>query len=150
MLLLKKQKLTTMGFIKDFKTFALKGNLADLAIGVVIGAAFGKVISAFIDGMVLPIVGMITGKDFSNMYIPLSDKVKDALVTNPALGLADAQKIGPVFAHGNFISALVNFLLIAMVCYLVIKKLMKKDPNAVPAPTPTESLLAEIRDSLKK
>jgi large conductance mechanosensitive channel len=139
-----------MGFLKDFKAFAMKGNLADLAIGVVIGAAFGKVISAFIDGMVLPLVGMITGKDFSNLYIPLSDNVKAALQTNPSLGLADAQKIGPVFAHGNFISAVINFLLIALVCYMVIKNLLKKDPNAAPAPTPSESLLAEIRDSLKK
>ncbi len=137
-----------MGFIKDFKAFAMKGNLADLAIGVVIGAAFGKVISAFIDGMVLPLVGMISGKDFSNMYWGLSEATKADSAAGVAL--AEAQKHGPVIAYGGFVSAMINFLLIAMVCYLVIKNLLRKDPNAAPAPTPTESLLAEIRDSLKK
>lgn len=139
-----------MGMLKEFKTFALKGNLADMAIGVVIGAAFGKVISAFIDGMILPIVGLVTGKDFSNLYIPLNQAVKDAMATNPNLSLADAQAIGPVFAHGNFISAFITFLLIAFVCYLIIKNLMKKDPNAVPGPSAQEVLLGEIRDLLKK
>ncbi len=141
-----------MGFIKDFKTFALKGNLADLAIGVVIGAAFGKVVSAFIDGCVLPFVGMLSGKDFTNMYVPLTDKVKDAVVAagDKGVSLVEAQKIGPVFAYGNFISAVITFLLVALVCYLVIKNLLKKDPNAAPDPTPTESLLGEIRDALKK
>lgn len=141
-----------MAFIKDFKTFAMKGNLADLAIGVVIGAAFTKVISAFIDGMVLPLVGMITAKDFSNLYFPLNDKVKAAveLAGDKGLTLAEAQKVGPVFAHGNFISTVITFLLVCFVCYMVIKNLLKKDPNATPAPTPSEALLAEIRDSLKK
>ncbi len=139
-----------MGILKDFKTFAVKGNLADLAIGVVIGAAFGAVIKSFIDGMVLPLVGMVTGKDFTQMFIPLSQAVKDGLASNPGLALADAQKLGPVLAYGSFVSAVINFLLIAFVCFMVIKNLLKKDPNAAPDPTPTESLLAEIRDSLKK
>ncbi len=141
-----------MSMLKDFKTFATKGNLADLAIGVVIGAAFGKVITAFIDGLVMPFVGMLIGKDFSNLYIALNDKVRAAVSAagDAGLSLADAQKVGPVFAHGNFITACINFLLIAFVCYLVIKNMLKKDPNAAPDPTPTESLLAEIRDSLKK
>ncbi len=141
-----------MAFLKDFKTFAMKGNLADLAIGVVIGAAFTKVISAFIDGMVLPLVGMISGKDFTNMYVPLSDKVTKAVAEagDKGLSLADAQKAGPVFAYGNFVSAVITFLLVALVCYLVIKNLLKKDPNAAPAPTTSEVLLTEIRDSLKK
>ena len=137
-----------MGFIKDFKTFATKGNLADLAIGVVIGAAFTKVISAFIDGMVLPLVGMVTGRDFSNMYWGLSDGSKAANAAGATL--AEAQKAGPVMAYGSFISAIITFLLVALVCYMVIKNLLKKDPNAAPDPTPSEALLAEIRDSLKK
>ncbi len=142
-----------MAFIKDFKTFAMKGNLADLAIGVVIGASFTKVVSAFIDGMVLPFVGMISSKDFTNMYVPLSDKVTKAVAEagDKGLSLADAQKAGPVFAYGNFISAVITFLLVALVCYLVIKNLLRKDPNAAPAPaTLSEILLTEIRDSLKK
>jgi large conductance mechanosensitive channel len=138
-----------MGFLNDFKTFAVKGNLADLAIGVVIGASFGKVISAFIDGMVLPLVGIITGKDFSNMYFGLNDATRAAAATGTA-SLAEAQKLGPVFAYGSFISAVINFLIIALVCYMVIKNLLKKDPNAVPAPTATETLLTEIRDGLRK
>jgi large conductance mechanosensitive channel len=137
-----------MGFLKDFKTFALKGNLADLAIGVVIGAAFGKVISSFIDGMVLPFVGLISGKDFSNVYLPLNDASKAAQAAGASL--VEAQKAGPVVAYGAFVSAVITFLLVAMVCYLVIKNLLKKDPNAAPAPSASEVLLAEIRDSLKK
>lgn len=138
-----------MAFIKDFKTFAMKGSLADLAIGVVIGAAFTKVIAAFIDGMVLPLVGMITGRDFSNLYFGLNDATKAASATGTT-SLAEAQKLGPVLAYGSFISAVITFLLVCLVCYLVIKNLLKKDPNAAPDPTPSEALLAEIRDSLKK
>jgi large conductance mechanosensitive channel len=137
-----------MGFLKDFKTFATKGNLADLAIGVVIGAAFTKVINAFIEGMIMPFIGLIQGKDFSNTYIGLTEATKDA--SAKGVSLVDAQKLGPVFAWGNFISAVITFLMVAMVCYLVIKNLLKKDPNAAPDPTPSEALLAEIRDSLKK
>lgn len=141
-----------MGILKDFKAFAVKGNLADLAIGVVIGAAFGKVIASFVDGLVLPIVGLITQKDFSSMYYPLTEKVKAAVATagDAGLSLAEARKVGPVFAYGDFVSNVINFLVIAFVCYMVIKNLLKKDPNAAPDPTPTESLLSEIRDSLKK
>jgi large conductance mechanosensitive channel len=144
-----------MGFLKDFKTFAMKGNLADLAIGVVIGAAFGKVIAAFVDGLVLPLVGTLFQSDFSSLYISLSDsltKENSRLVADgkSILSLVDARKMGPVFAYGDFISTTINFLIIALVCYLVIKNLLRKDPNAVAPPSATESLLAEIRDSLKK
>ncbi len=132
-----------MGFIKDFKTFAMKGNLADLAIGVVIGAAFGKVISAFVDGLVMPLVGIITGGvDFSKMAYELSPAQLDAA--------GKVVKEANTFKYGAFITAVIDFLIVALVCYLVIKNLMKKDPNAAPAPTATESLLTEIRDSLKK
>ena len=129
-----------MGILKDFKAFAVKGNLADLAIGVVIGAAFGKVIASFVDGLVLPIVGLITQKDFSSMYYPLTEKVKAAVATagDAGLSLAEARKVGPVFAYGDFVSNVINFLVIAFVCYMVIKNLLIKDPNAGPDPTPTE------------
>ena len=140
-----------MGFIKEFKEFAVTGNFVDLAVGVVMGAAVGKVIAAFIDGMVLPIVGMISGKDFSNMYFGLNDATKTAAAGN--VSLADAQKLGPVFAYGNFISSLVTFLLIALVVFIALKAInkMKKAKVEAPAgPSSTDVLLMEIRDSLKK
>jgi large conductance mechanosensitive channel len=140
-----------MGFIKEFKEFAVTGNFVDLAVGVVMGAAVGKVIAAFIDGMVLPIVGMISGKDFSNMYFGLNDATKTAAAGN--VSLADAQKLGPVFAYGNFISSLVTFLLIALVVFIALKAInkMKKAKVEAPAgPSSTDALLMEIRDSLKK
>ncbi len=137
-----------MGFLSDFKAFALKGNLADLAIGVVIGAAFGAVVKAFIDGCILPFVGLISGKDFSNLYVGLNDASKAIQAAGGTL--AEAQKAGPVMAYGAFISALINFLIIAMVCFIVIKNLLKKDPNEVPPTPANEVLLGEIRDLLKK
>ncbi len=132
-----------MGFLKDFKAFATKGNLADVAIAFLMGTAFGKVISSFIDGLISPILGILTGgTDLKGLKHVVRPEVKDAAgkVTDP----------GVVFAYGNFLNEVISFLLVALVCYLVIKAVMKKDPNAVPAPSPTESLLTEIRDSLKK
>ena len=141
-----------MGFIKEFKDFAATGNFVDLAVGVVMGAAVGKVVSAFIDGMVLPLVGMISGKDFSNLYFGLNDATKAAASTGASL--ADAQKIGPVFAYGNFISALVTFLLVALVVFVALKAINKmkkaKAADAPAGPSSTDALLMEIRDSLKK
>jgi large conductance mechanosensitive channel len=141
-----------MGFIKEFKEFAAGGSLVDLAAAVVMGAAMGKVISAFIDGMVLPLIGMISGKDFSNMYFGLNDATKVAAASG-TVSLADAQKLGPVFAYGNFVSAVVNFLLIALVVFIALKAInkMKKAKEAAPAgPSSTDALLMEIRDSLKR
>lgn len=143
-----------MGMMKEFKEFAMKGNLVDMAIAFVMGGAFGKVVSAFIDGMVMPLVGMIQGKDFSNLYIGLTEKTKDA-ATN-GLSLDKAKELGAVFAYGKFISVAIEFLIIAFVMFLVVKamnKMKKKEeaaPAAPPAPTATETLLAEIRDALKK
>jgi large conductance mechanosensitive channel len=138
-----------MGFLSDFKTFAVKGNLADLAIGVVIGAAFTKVIGAFIDGMIMPLVGYLTGgTDFMEMKKVLSpaiSEVKDAAGAVVTKGVPEV-----AIKYGAFIAAIITFMMVALVCYMIIKNLLKKDPNAVPDPTPTESLLAEIRDSLKK
>jgi large conductance mechanosensitive channel len=141
-----------MGFIKEFKEFAATGNFIDLAVGVVMGGAVGKVVSAFIDGMVLPLIGMINGKDFSNLYFGLSDATKAAATSGTAL--VDAQKLGPVFAYGNFISTLVTFLLVALVVFIALKainKMKKKKAEDAPAgPSSTDALLMEIRDSLKK
>ena len=141
-----------MGFIKEFKEFAVTGNFMDLAVGVVMGAAVGKVISAFIDGMVLPLVGMVSGKDFGNLYIGLNDATKAASASGASL--ADAQKLGPVFAYGNFISAIVTFILVALVVFVALKAInkMKKAKAVEPpaGPSSTDALLMEIRDSLKK
>ncbi len=141
-----------MGFIKEFKEFAATGSLVDVAAAFIMGAAIGKVVSAFIDGMVMPLIGMIQGKDFSNMYIGLNDATKAASVANTSL--ADAQKLGPVFAHGNFITSVVNFILVALVVFMALKAInkMKKAKAEEPAPAPPAdiTLLTEIRDALRK
>ena len=140
-----------MGFAKEFKEFALKGNVIDLAVGVIIGGAFGKITSSVIDDLIMPLLGKLIGNvDFSNLYVPLSDKI------TTGLPLAEAKKLGPVFAYGNFISILINFVLLAFCVFLMIKainSLKKKEveaPAAPPEPTTQEKLLMEIRDSLKK
>ena len=140
-----------MGFIKEFKEFAATGSLVDVAAAFIMGGAIGKVVSAFIDGMVMPLIGMIQGKDFSNMYIGLNDATKAASVANTSL--ADAQKLGPVFAHGNFITSVVNFILVALVVFLALKAInkMKKAKAEEPAAPPADiTLLTEIRDALRK
>jgi large conductance mechanosensitive channel len=141
-----------MGFVKEFKDFAIKGNLVDTAIAFVMGAAVGKVVSAFIDGLVMPLVGMIQGRDFSNMYIGLSDKTKEAATSG--LSLDKAKELGPVFAHGKFISVAIEFLMVALVMFIIIKAMnnLKKKEAAAPPPAPPEdvTLLREIRDALKK
>lgn len=140
-----------MGFVKEFKEFALKGNVIDLAVGVIIGGAFGKIVDSVINDLVMPLVArIINSPDFSNAYILLKGEV-------PAgTSLAEAKKIGPVFAYGNFITIIINFLLLAMIIFMMVKainRMKRKEevaPSAPPAPTPTETLLAEIRDELKK
>jgi large conductance mechanosensitive channel len=135
-----------MGMIQEFKSFAMKGNLIDMAVGVVMGAAFGKVTSAFIDGIFMPMVGRIFSVgDLSSLKFVLSDEVKDAAgkVVTPESAIA----------YGNFIGVLVDFLIVAFVMFMIIKAInkMKKEEAAAPAPTPAqEVLLAEIRDLLKK
>lgn len=140
-----------MGFIKEFKEFAIKGNVIDLAVGVIIGGAFGKIIDSVIKDLVMPIVAAVVGApDFSNAYLPLKSGIPRDLP------LAKAQELGPVFAYGNFITVAINFLLLAMVIFLMVKGInsMKRKeeakPAAPPAPTATEKLLVEIRDELKK
>jgi large conductance mechanosensitive channel len=143
-----------MGMLKEFKEFALKGNLVDMAIAFVMGGAFGKVVTAFIDGMVMPLVGMIQGRDFNNLYIGLSEKSKAAEAAGESL--AKAKEVGPVFAYGEFITVVIQFLIVAFVMFMVIKGMnaaKKKEaeaPAAPPEPSASEKLLAEIRDALKK
>jgi large conductance mechanosensitive channel len=101
---------------KEFKEFAVKGNAIDLAVGVIIGAAFGKIVTSIVEDLLMPPVGRVVGNlDFSNLYIRLSDKVA------PGLSLADARKAGPVFAYGNFITTTINFLIVAFCIFLVVK-----------------------------
>jgi large conductance mechanosensitive channel len=144
-----------MGFVKEFKEFAMKGNVVDLAVGVIIGGAFGKIVNSVIDDLIMPIVGKVLGNaDFSNLYIPLSDKIVKVNDQWPAL--ADAKKLGPVFAYGNFLTVLINFIILAFIIFLMIKgmnKMRKKEeakPAPAPGPTPTEVLLTQIRDELKQ
>ena len=136
-----------MSMLKDFKAFAMTGNLIDMAVGVVMGAAFGKVSGSFIDGMFMPLVGRIfqTG-DLSKMKYILSDEVKDAAgkIITPESAIA----------YGNFIGALLNFIVVAFVMFMIIKainKMKKAEVAAAPAgPSAQEILLTEIRDLLKK
>ncbi len=127
----------------------MKGNVVDLAVGVIIGAAFGKIVDSLVNDIIMPFIGAVGGADFSNYFLGLSHAVT-------ATNLVDAKKQGPVFAYGNFVTIVVNFLIVAIVLFLVIKamnSLKKKEvapPPASPAPTRSEVLLAEIRDSLAK
>src|SRR5690606_33499905 len=141
-----------MGFIKEFKEFAIKGNVMDLAVGVIIGGAFGKIIDSIVNDLVMPIVSAIIGKpDFSNLYVVLRGDVPNALA------LADARKIegAVIFAYGSFITVAINFLLLALVIFMMVKAINslkrkhEQTPVAPPAPSKEEILLAEIRDLLK-
>jgi large conductance mechanosensitive channel len=138
-----------MGFIKEFKEFAATGSLVDLAAGVVMGAAVAKVVSAFIDGMVMPAVGMITGGvDFSKMAITL----KEAVTEDKAAGIKAAESV--TVKYGAFITQCIEFLIVALVVFMLLKsinKMKKKKAAEAPAgPSSTDALLMEIRDSLKK
>jgi len=133
----------------EFKEFALKGNALTLAIGFIIGAAFSKVVDALVNDIIMPIIGIAGKADFSNYYIPLSSAVT-------ATNLADARKQGGVFAYGDFISAVINFLIIAIALFIVIKginvmtrKAAKEPPPPAP-PTQEVVLLTDIRDQLAR
>ena len=138
--------------VKEFKEFALKGSLVDTAIAFVMGAVVGKLVSAFIDGLVMPLVGMIQGKDFSNMYVGLNDATKAAEAAGAPL--AKAKEAGPVWAYGNFITVAIEFLMVAFVMFMIIKAInaSKKKAAAAAPPAPTEDviLLREMRDALRK
>src|SRR5438094_3823538 len=101
---------------KEFKEFAVKGNAIDLAVGVIIGAAFGKIVTSIVEDLLMPPIGRVVGNlDFSNLYVPLSDKIA------AGTPLAEARKLGPVFAYGNFITTTINFLIVAFCIFLVVK-----------------------------
>ncbi len=139
-----------MSFSSEFKEFALKGNVMDLAVGVIIGGAFGKIVDSMVGDLIMPIVGKIFGGlDFSNYYIQLSGA--------PAATLIEAKKAGAVFAYGNFITIMINFIILAFIIFMMVKQMnrMKREapvaPPAPPAPTPEEVLLLrDIRDALRK
>ena len=134
-----------MGFIKEFKDFAMKGNLVDIAVAFVMGGAFGKVVTSFTEGIVSPLIGMIGGADLSkNMY-----ELKPAVLDTAGKVVTEAVAI----KWGDFVTAIINFIIVAFVMFLVIKAInsMKKKEEAAPAgPSSTDALLMEIRDSLKK
>jgi len=134
-----------MGFLKEFKDFAMKGNLVDIAVAFVMGGAFGKVVTSFTEGIVSPLIGMIGGADLSkNMYV-----LKPAVMDAAGKVVTEAVAV----KWGDFLTAIINFIIVAFVMFLVIKAInsMKKKEEAAPsAPSSTDQLLMEIRDSLKK
>ncbi|MEK8030134.1 large conductance mechanosensitive channel protein MscL [Ideonella sp. DXS29W] len=142
-----------MGFATEFKEFAMKGNVVDLAVGVIIGGAFGKIVDSIVADLIMPLVGVIFGGlDFSNYFIPLAGQT--------ATNLADAKKAGAVFAYGSFITVALNFILLALIIFIMIKQInrLKRHSTetapaapAEPPPTPEDVvLLREIRDSLRQ
>jgi large conductance mechanosensitive channel len=132
--------------LKEFREFAMRGNVVDLAIGVIIGAAFGAIVNSLVTDIIMPVVGALTGGlDFSNYFVPLSSKVT-------ADNLMEAKKQGAVLAWGNFVTLVINFILIAWVLFLVIRaiaRLMRKEAEKAPSLSKQEQLLTEIRDLLK-
>ena len=141
-----------MGMLQEFKEFAVKGNAMDLAVGVIIGAAFGKIVDSIVGDLIMPLVSMVVGKlDFSNLFLVLGNNPENLTA------LADLKKAGiPVFAYGSFITILLNFIILAFIIFMMIKqmnKLKRAEAAAPTAPPPTPEdvvLLREIRDALKK
>ena len=140
-----------MGVVKEFKEFAMRGNVMDLAVGIIIGAAFSRIVDSVVNDLVMPVVGRLFGDmDFSNLYVPLSEAVPTGLA------LEEARKLGAVFAWGNFITVLLNFVILAFIIFLIIRgmnRMMRKKaaaPAVPPAPTKEEVLLTEMRDSLRQ
>ena len=143
-----------MGMIQEFKEFAVKGNAMDLAVGVIIGGAFGKIVDSVVADLIMPLVGAVFGKlDFSSLFVVLGN-----VPAGTATNLDALKKAGvPVFAYGNFITVAVNFIILAFIIFMMVKqmnRLRKEAPPApapAPAPTPEDVLLLrEIRDSLRK
>jgi len=141
-----------MGLIKEFKAFAMRGNVIDLAVGVIIGGAFGKIVDSVVNDLVMPLISALIGKpDFSSLYVVLRGDIV------PGTPLAEARKVvgSSVFAYGNFVTITINFLLLALVIFLLIKginTLKKRQDAATPAtpePSSETKLLTEIRDLLK-
>ncbi|MDA9406298.1 large conductance mechanosensitive channel protein MscL [Bradyrhizobium sp. CCBAU 45384] len=135
--------------LEEFKKFAMRGNVIDLAVGVIIGAAFGAIVTSLVGDIIMPVIGAVTGGlDFSNYYLPLSSKVQ------AGLSYADAKKQGAVLGWGQFLTVALNFIIIAFVLFLAIRginKLKKEEPAAPPpGPSPEVKVLTEIRDLLRK
>ena len=138
-----------MSIMKEFRDFAVKGNVIDLAVGVIIGAAFGKIVDSLVKDVIMPLINAVFGGavDFSNKYFVLSGSVP------PGASLPDAQKAGVVLAWGNFITILLNFIILAFVIFWMVKAFnrVKNRLDAAPAATPEDVvLLREIRDELKR
>ncbi len=142
-----------MGMMQEFREFAVKGNVIDLAVGVIIGGAFGKIVDSLVADLIMPVVGLIFGKlDFSSLFVVLGTAPPGTAMTLDALKKAGV----PVFAYGNFITVAVNFIILAFVIFLMVKqinRLKREAPAPAPAPAATPEdvvLLREIRDSLRK
>ncbi|MCO5975718.1 large conductance mechanosensitive channel protein MscL [Ideonella oryzae] len=140
-----------MTIMSEFKEFAVKGNVVDLAVGVIIGGAFGKIVDSVVSDLIMPLVGLaIGGLDFSNYFLQLSGA--------PAATLAEAKKAGAVFAYGNFLTVLLNFIILAFIIFVMVRQINRlrkaNEPAPAPAPAPVTPedvlLLREIRDALKR
>jgi large conductance mechanosensitive channel len=144
-----------MGMMQEFRDFAVKGNVVDLAVGVIIGGAFGKIVDSLVKDLIMPIIGAIFGNvDFSNMFFLLGKPAAD--FKGSLASYADLSKAGvPVFAYGNFITILINFLILAFVIFMLVRWFTKVKGKmnleaAAPPPAPSEVYLKEIRDALAK
>ena len=143
-----------MGMVQEFREFAMKGNVMDLAVGVIIGGAFGKIVDSVVGDLIMPLIAWVMGGklDFSGMFIVLVSVPEGTEMTLTALKKAQV----PVFAYGNFITIVVNFIILAFIIFMMVKqvnRLRKAEPAVAPEPPPTPEdvlLLREIRDSLKK
>lgn len=139
-----------MSMMQEFKAFAIKGNVVDLAVAVIVGGAFGKIVDSIVQDLIMPVISkLIGGLDFNNYYLPLNHQ-------GTQLTLAEAKKAGAVFAYGSFLTILINFLILAFIIFQMVR-ILQKAKRAEPAPTAPEAptaeevlLLREIRDSLKK
>ena len=138
-----------MSFVSEFREFAMKGSVIDLAVGVIIGGAFGKIVDSMVNDLIMPIIGRVLGKvDFTNLFIPLSDIPPGTPQTLDALRKGGV----PVFVYGNFVTILINFLILAFIIFLMVKQMnrLKKQVPPAPAATPEDIiLLRDIRDALK-
>jgi large conductance mechanosensitive channel len=154
-----------MGFVKEFREFAMRGNVMDLAVGVIIGAAFGTIVNSMVKDIIMPIVGIAGKADFSNLYFGLTPATQEKIHAAAQTGadgkmiypsLEKARELGPVLAYGSFLTVVINFIILAFCIFLMVKAMnmlnrKKVDaPEVPPAPTKEEVLLTEIRDALRE